>query len=125
MKEKIHEILKDHFKPEFLNRIDEIVVFNALSESDVAKIAKLQLDRVVERLAKQKIYLKPTPSVAEFIAAKSKDPLFGARPVKRLIQTSILNELAKEIINGKINEGDKVTLATNPSKEKITIHVAP
>ncbi len=123
MNTKINDILREQFKPEFLNRIDEVVTFNALKKKELAAIVKLQLQEVVKRLAKQKIVIKPTASVAEFLASQSTDPLFGARPVKRLIQSSILNELAKEIINGKINEGDRVTLKTDTSKKNITIEV--
>ena len=124
MSDKINDILKEHFKPEFLNRIDEIVIFNSLSQKDISSIVKLQLTKVVERLAKQKIFIKPAMSVAELIAEQSTDPLYGARPIKRLIQTSILNELAKEIINGNISSGDKVTLKADPEKQKIKILVA-
>ena len=124
MKEKINGILKEHFKPEFLNRIDDIVIFNALKQKVVANIVELQLKDVVDRLAKQKIQVKTTAPVADMLAQKSYDPVFGARPIKRLIQTTILNELAKRIIDGKIKEGDKVTLKMDKDKESVTFNVA-
>lgn len=124
MKEKINGILKEHFKPEFLNRIDEIVVFNALKEKVVASIVDLQLKAIIERLAKQKIQIKAAPSVATMLAQKSYDPAFGARPIKRLIQSSILNELAKQMIDGKIKEGDKVTMKVDKGKETVSFSVA-
>ena len=123
MKEKINGILKENFKPEFLNRIDEIVIFNPLKEKVVASIVDLQLKDIVARLAKQKIQLKTSASVADMLAQKSYDPSFGARPIKRMIQQRILNELAKQIIDGKIKEGDKVTLKMDKSKEDITFDV--
>ncbi len=110
MKEKIDEILKDHFKLEFLNRIDEIVVFKSLSKDVLGKIVELELEKVEKRLKNKDIKIKISPKVKKLLAEKGYDITFGARPLKRIIQTMILDELAMDIIEGKIKEGNKVTV---------------
>jgi len=108
IKLRVFEELKKHFKPEFLNRIDEIIVFHTLSKDDLAKIIDLQLALVSERLANKKIKIKVSPKAKKFLVEKGYDPTYGARPLKRVIQQMILDEIAKQIIAGKIQEGQKV-----------------
>lgn len=110
MKEKIDKILRQHFKLEFLNRIDEIVIFKSLGKEDLVKIIDLELLKVEERLRNKDIRLKIAKDVKQLLAEKSFDKTFGARPLKRAIQTIILNELASEIVAGKIKQGDKVSI---------------
>ncbi|TSC53446.1 MAG: ATP-dependent chaperone ClpB [Parcubacteria group bacterium LiPW_39] len=110
MKEKILEALKNNFKPEFLNRVDEIIVFDSLSKENLAAIVELQLERVQKRLAAKKIKIKVTPGAKKFLADKGYDPIYGARPLKRLIQQVILDEIAKGIIAGRIKEGEAVAI---------------
>jgi len=110
MKEKIDKILKEHFKLEFLNRIDEIVIFKSLNKEALAKIVDLELEKVKNRLKNKDISLKIENRVKKFLAEKGYDTTFGARPLKRVIQNMILDELALEIIEGKIKEGDKVVI---------------
>jgi ATP-dependent Clp protease ATP-binding subunit ClpB len=110
MKEKIDKILRQHFKLEFLNRIDEIVIFKSLGKEDLVKIIDLELVKVEERLRNKDIRLKIGKEVKQLLAEKSFDKTFGARPLKRVIQTIILNELASEIVAGKIKNGDKVSI---------------
>ncbi|MCX6795345.1 MAG: AAA family ATPase [Candidatus Falkowbacteria bacterium] len=110
MKTKIDKILRDNFKLEFLNRIDEIVVFKNLSKESLGKIVELELAKVESRLKNKNIVLKLGQKVKKQLAEKGYDPTFGARPLKRLIQTMILDELAMEIIEGKIQEGDKISI---------------
>ena len=110
MKEKIDKILRQHFKLEFLNRIDEIVIFKSLNKEDLVKIIDLELIKVEERLRNKDIRLKIGKEVKAFLAEKSFDKTFGARPLKRVIQNIILNELASEIVAGKIKDGDKVSI---------------
>lgn len=104
----INEILKSHFRPEFLNRLDETVTFNALGSEQIASIVEIQLQRVVERLAEKKVELEFDQGAIEYLAQRGFDPLYGARPLKRVIQREILNELAKEMIAGKISAGAHV-----------------
>lgn len=110
MKEKIDNILKDHFKLEFLNRIDEIVIFNSLDKDTLCKIVDLELEKVATRLKDKNIKIKIGSKVKKFLADKGYDTTFGARPLKRIIQNMILDELALDIIEGKIKDGDSITI---------------
>lgn len=110
MKEKIEQILKDHFKLEFLNRIDEIVIFKSLSRENLVSIVDLELEKVSRRLKNKNISLKIAGKVKKMLADKGYDTTFGARPLKRIIQNMILDELALQIIEGKVKEGDKVNI---------------
>ncbi|MDR2470697.1 MAG: ATP-dependent chaperone ClpB [Treponema sp.] len=102
------ELLKQSFRPEFLNRVDETVIFNRLGKTEIAKIVDIQLDRLSERLSERKIALKLTAAARAYLAEQGYDPLFGARPLKRTIQGELENPLARAIIAGKIKEGDAV-----------------
>jgi len=122
MKEKIDKILRQHFKLEFLNRIDEIVIFKSLTKEDLVKIVDLELAKVENRLRNQDIKIKIAKNVKEMLANKSFDKTFGARPLKRVIQNMILNELASEIVAGRVKHGDKVNI-TLDIKDNISISV--
>ncbi len=122
MKEKIDKILRDHFKLEFLNRIDEIVVFRSLTPEALEKIVDLELLKVEKRLGYKNIAIKISPKVKKHLAEKGFDPTYGARPLKRIIQTMILDELALEIIEGKVKEGDKVKIDLG-EKEMVVMKV--
>ena len=104
------EMLRDTFRPEFLNRIDETVIFNSLGKDAVASIVKLQLERVQSRLDDRKIKLNFDQSALDFLCEAGYDPDMGARPVKRAIQNYVENALAKELLSGKISEGDEVSI---------------
>jgi ATP-dependent Clp protease ATP-binding subunit ClpA len=103
-------MLKDHFRPEFLNRIDEIVVFESLSKETLASIVELQLEQVSKRLSRKRISITFTNAVKAYMAKKGYDPAYGARPLKRAIQELILDDLALKIISGDIVEGDEAEL---------------
>jgi ATP-dependent Clp protease ATP-binding subunit ClpB len=109
LKETLMELLKQSFRPEFLNRIDETVIFNSLGKDQIGKIVDIQLTRLAERLGERKITLKLSGGAKETLAQRGYDPLFGARPLKRTIQADLENPLAKLLIAGKIREGDTVT----------------
>lgn len=121
MKEKIDKILREHFKLEFLNRIDEIVIFKSLNKETLAKIVDLELDKVQSRLKNKEIKINISPKVKKMLAEKGYDITFGARPLKRIIQSMILDELALEIIEGKIKAGDKISIDLGV-KDKITMN---
>lgn len=104
----VQEAMRLHFRPEFLNRIDEVVIFNRLTQEQLDGIVRIQLDQVEKRLAEKRIDVDFEPSALHFLAQRGFDPVFGARPLKRVIQAEILNPLAKEIIGGKVKAGDKV-----------------
>ena len=103
------ELLKQSFRPEFINRIDETVIFNRLGKNEIGKIVDIQLTRLTERLSERKITLKLTNTAKNLLAERGYDPLFGARPLKRTIQSDLENPLAKHVISGMIREGDIVT----------------
>lgn len=109
VKNQIQFLLKKTFRPEFLNRIDETVIFQQLGKNCINSIVKLQIERVLTRLENKRIELSFDDSVINFISDKGYDPAMGARPIKRAIQTYVENTLAKEILSGTIKEGDKLT----------------
>jgi ATP-dependent Clp protease ATP-binding subunit ClpB len=111
------ELLKQSFRPEFLNRIDETVIFNRLGKNEIGKIVAIQLARLSTRLADRKITLELTDAAKALLAERGYDPLFGARPLKRTIQADLENPLAKEIIAGTVQEGDTVTADSGSGKE--------
>ena len=108
--------VKTHFRPEFVNRIDEIVVFHALSEKNIESIARIQMKGLEARLAKMEISLDVTPEALAAIASVGFDPVYGARPLKRAIQQEIENPLAKEILSGKFIAGDTVHVSSKNGK---------
>jgi len=114
VKEAVLEELKTHFRPEFLNRIDETVVFHALDATHISKIAAIQLQVLVERLHKIDLTLDVTPGALEELAKVSFDPVFGARPLKRAIQQRIENPLSKQLLEGKFAPKDKITVSVDP-----------
>ena len=105
------ELLPKTFRPEFLNRIDEIVVFRELSKDNIKAIVKLQLDRVQSRVQERKIKLNFDDSALELLCEKGYDPSMGARPVKRAIQSFVENKLAKELLSGNIADGDEIKIS--------------
>ncbi|MBQ6861383.1 MAG: ATP-dependent chaperone ClpB [Alistipes sp.] len=107
---EVVELLKQHLKPEFLNRVDEIVLFEPLSKADVQAIVDLQLQRVSELLSQNGIELKYTPAARSWIASVGYDPLFGARPVKRTIQRYVVNDLSKRILAGEVERSRPILI---------------
>jgi len=112
--ETILEALRGHFRPEFLNRIDETIIFNSLGESQIEGIVRLQLKQVEERLKSKHIKLDIQDKAIATIAKKGFDPVYGARPLKRVIQNELLNPLSREIIAGQIKNGDTVAVSVKP-----------
>ncbi|MEV0125007.1 ATP-dependent chaperone ClpB [Streptomyces sp. NPDC050703] len=107
-RQQVLEVVRASFKPEFLNRLDDLVVFSALSKDELAHIARLQIDRLAKRLAERRLTLDVTPEALAWLADEGNDPAYGARPLRRLIQTSIGDRLAKEILAGEVKDGDVV-----------------
>ena len=104
----VMDALRQHFRPEFLNRVDEIIIFDRLSEDDIKQIVEIQLGRLTKRLEQQKITLDLSDSAKELIARDGYDPVYGARPLKRAIQKDILDPLSIDILEGKVHEGQIV-----------------
>jgi ATP-dependent Clp protease ATP-binding subunit ClpB len=109
LRDSLLEMLKQSFRPEFLNRIDETVIFNRLDKNEIGKIVDIQLTRLARRLSERKIILKVTEAAKALLAERGYDPQFGARPLKRTIQSDLENPLAKQVIAGVIRDGDAVT----------------
>ncbi|MEY2512522.1 MAG: ATP-dependent Clp protease ATP-binding subunit ClpB [Verrucomicrobiota bacterium] len=106
----VMDALRQHFRPEFLNRIDDIIIFDRLTEEELKKIVEIQLKRLVRRLESQKITLELSDAAKAFVASQGYDPVYGARPLKRAIQKYILDPLSMEILEGKIREGQRVAV---------------
>ena len=106
----VTDALRAHFRPEFLNRVDEIIIFDRLSEDDLKKIVEIQLGRLSKRLEQQKIALKLSDSAKELLAREGYDPVYGARPLRRTIQKEILDPLSIDILEGKVREGQTVQI---------------
>ncbi|MEZ0390610.1 MAG: ATP-dependent chaperone ClpB [Pseudobdellovibrionaceae bacterium] len=114
--EAVREALKAQFRPEFLNRVDEVVIYNSLGEAQIAGIVRVQLKAVEERLKSKKITIDFTDQSIEWLAAKGYDPIYGARPLKRVIQSELLNPLSKELISGHLKSGDRVSVKVKGSQ---------
>jgi ATP-dependent Clp protease ATP-binding subunit ClpB len=114
MKRTVLEELRAGFRPEFLNRIDEIIVFHSLDEKHLKEIVLVQLESLTKRLADRKISLEFTDSALEWLVRTGYDPSYGARPLKRAIQKEIENPLARKLISGEIRDGQTVKVELNP-----------
>lgn len=121
----VFDELKQHFRPEFLNRIDEIILFKPLSQTQISGIVHIYLNDVAKKLAQRDITLDITPEAIHYLAEKGYDPQFGARPLKRVIQQDVLNELSKEILKGLITENSVVLIDyfdEKPGDNKLVFH---
>jgi len=116
LKEKVMDALRENFRPEFLNRIDEIIIFNYLQRPEIKKIVELEIRKVQGRLKDKRIELKVNESVKEFLAEKGFDINLGARPLKRVIQKEVLNPLSLKIVTGEIQEGERVVVDLEDNK---------
>jgi ATP-dependent Clp protease ATP-binding subunit ClpB len=104
----VMRIVRGHFKPEFLNRLDDVVVFHALSTQELTSIVDIQLAQLAKRLSARRLTLDVSDSAREWLAMNGFDPLYGARPLRRLVQTAIGDALAKALLAGEITDGDTV-----------------
>ena len=111
-KQEVFELLKQTIRPEFLNRIDELIMFTPLTENEIEQIVKLQIEHIKKQLAHNGVHLEVSPAAVRFIAEKGYDPQFGARPVKRVIQHYVLNELSKAIISQSVNTQRPIRIDT-------------
>lgn len=111
MKEAVMGVVGKHFRPEFINRIDEIVVFHPLDQEQIKTIAQLQINRLRARLAEREYGITVTPEALDYLAASGYDPVYGARPLKRAIQQHVENPLAQEILSGRFTPGDTIKVA--------------
>src|SRR5690606_37204393 len=134
--DQVRAELRRHFRPEFLNRVDDVIVFRPLSRDDLARIVELQLVKLREMLAGRGIALELTPAALELLAAEGYDPLYGARPLKRVIQRRLQNPMALELLEGRFAEGDRIVAdardgelvferAASPAPDEVRIDPVP
>jgi len=117
----LRQAMRRHFRPEFLNRIDEIVVFQSLSREALEKIVDLQLEEASRRLAGRKVQLEVDQKAREFLALEGYEPTYGARPLRRAIQRHLLDPLSLALLEEKFKEGDTVHVTTDGSEETLEI----
>jgi ATP-dependent Clp protease ATP-binding subunit ClpB len=120
-KDAVMNVVRNSFKPEFLNRLDEIVLFDALGTEDLASIVEINLKRLNARLADRRITVEATPAAKEWLALTGFDPVYGARPLRRLIQTTIEDQLARKVLGGEVLEGDTVTFDADEGADGLRI----
>jgi len=120
-REAVLAVVRSHFKPEFLNRLDDIVVFHSLTADDLAAIVDIQLNRLRQRLADRRLEVEVTESARGWLASHGYDPIYGARPLRRLIQSAIGDQLAMALLSGQVHEGDRVKVDLAESKDELAI----
>ncbi|TML25573.1 MAG: AAA family ATPase, partial [Actinobacteria bacterium] len=120
-RDAVMAVVRGHFKPEFLNRLDDIVVFHGLSTLDLKSIVDIQLDRLARRLADRRLVLQVTDPARDWLASHGYDPIYGARPLRRLIQTAIGDRLAKALLSGEIRDGDPVLVDLSEAKDGLVV----
>jgi ATP-dependent Clp protease ATP-binding subunit ClpB len=120
-RDAVMNVVRSRFKPEFLNRLDEIVLFDALGTEELAKIVDIALRRLNARLADRRIGVAVTPAAKEWLALTGFDPVYGARPLRRLIQTTIEDALAKRVLAGEVSDGDTITFDVDPARDGLTV----
>ncbi|MEZ5110252.1 MAG: AAA family ATPase [Microbacteriaceae bacterium] len=120
-REAVNALVRQAFKPEFINRLDDIVIFHALTEDDLAQIVEISVDRLQERLHERRLTLAVTPDARAWLAERGYDPMYGARPLRRLIQTEIQDRLARAILSGGVRDGDTVRVDVAADGSTLTI----
>jgi ATP-dependent Clp protease ATP-binding subunit ClpB len=116
MRRRVMDAVRAHFKPEFLNRIDELIIFHSLGVEEIKAIVEIQVKKLQKRLLERRLELKMTEKAKEWLAKEGFDPAYGARPLKRVIQKEIQDELAMKILEGKFKEGDTITVDLDSKK---------
>jgi ATP-dependent Clp protease ATP-binding subunit ClpB len=119
-RDAVLSVVRSHFKPEFLNRLDDIVVFHALDIVQLTLIVDIQLGALARRLSDRRLTLEVTPAAKEWLASNGFDPTYGARPLRRLVQSAIGDRLARALLSGDIRDGDLVIVDTAPDGLSVT-----
>jgi ATP-dependent Clp protease ATP-binding subunit ClpB len=118
MQRRVMDAMRTHFRPEFLNRVDELIIFRSLRKDQLRQITQLQVQRLEQRLSDRKMALKLSESALDFLADVGYDPVYGARPLKRAVQRELETQIAKAILRGEFGEGD--TIVANVENERLT-----
>jgi ATP-dependent Clp protease ATP-binding subunit ClpB len=119
--EAVMSVVRATFKPEFLNRLDDVILFDALTTEELTEIVDLQVARLARRLADRRLTLTVTPGASEWLAVTGFDPVYGARPLRRLIQSAIGDQLAKALLAGEISDGETVVVDLDESADALTV----
>jgi ATP-dependent Clp protease ATP-binding subunit ClpB len=120
-REAVMGVVRTTFKPEFLNRLDDIIVFDALTTEELSQIVDLQVARLARRLADRRLTLTVTPAAREWLAVTGFDPVYGARPLRRLVQSAIGDQLARELLSGEIADGDTVQVELDEAADALAV----
>jgi ATP-dependent Clp protease ATP-binding subunit ClpB len=120
-RDAVLNVVRATFKPEFLNRLDDVIIFDALSTEELTQIADLQVARLAKRLADRRLTLTVTPAAREWLAVTGFDPVFGARPLRRLVQSAIGDQLARALLSGEITDGDQVTVDLDAAADALVV----
>jgi ATP-dependent Clp protease ATP-binding subunit ClpB len=123
-KDAVMAVVRATFKPEFLNRLDDVIVFDALTTDELSQIVDLQVERLARRLADRRLMLTVTPAAREWLAVTGFDPLYGARPLRRLVQSAIGDQLARALLAGEITDGDRVEVDLDATRDALTVRQA-
>jgi ATP-dependent Clp protease ATP-binding subunit ClpB len=121
LEQRVQEALRAHFKPEFLNRIDETIIFHQLERGQIRRIVDIQLERVQQLLEERRIALDVSDAARELLADKGYDPHYGARPLKRVIQRMLQDPLAMKILEGAFPDGSKIRVDARPGGEALEL----
>ncbi|WP_082518644.1 ATP-dependent Clp protease ATP-binding subunit [Leifsonia sp. Leaf336] len=119
--EAVLQMVRQAFKPEFVNRLDDIVVFSTLNQEELGEIVELNIDRLMRRLEERRLELAVTPDARRWLAERGYDPIYGARPLRRLMQREIEDRLATELLAGEIRDGDQVRVDLAPDGDRLTV----
>ncbi|WP_433699464.1 ATP-dependent chaperone ClpB [Nocardiopsis sp. CA-288880] len=122
-RDRVMDVVRATFKPEFLNRLDDVIMFDALSTADLTRIVDLQVDKLAGRLADRRFGLDVTPGAREWLALTGYDPNYGARPLRRLVQSTIGDPLARELLSGSLSEGDTAVVDVDDVSDKLRVTV--
>ena len=121
-KEQVMGVVRQHFRPEFLNRLDAMVMFNPLDREELSRIAGIQIEQLQRRLADRRITIELTDEAKQWLVNKGFDPIYGARPLRRLVQTAVGDKLAVAILSGEVKDGDSVVIGTKPDGEDLVLN---
>jgi ATP-dependent Clp protease ATP-binding subunit ClpB len=123
-REAVMTAVRASFKPEFLNRLDDVIIFDSLSTSELTRIVDLQVERLASRLSARRLALRVTPAAKEWLALTGYDPVYGARPLRRLVQSAIGDKLARALLSGSITDGDEVLVDLDVAADELTVRGA-
>jgi ATP-dependent Clp protease ATP-binding subunit ClpB len=123
-REAVMAAVRAAFKPEFLNRLDDVIIFDSLSTAELTRIVDIQVERLGKRLSGRRLSLTVTPAAKDWLALTGFDPVYGARPLRRLVQSAIGDKLAKALLTGTITDGDEVIVDLDQSADELTVKAA-